>query len=71
MSEKKTSDYFPSHCDKCGQAKWLSRYCQDLDEKVQELREALEHYESAHYDIYGIPCAHDTTATEALARFGE
>jgi len=29
-------------------------------------REALEHYESAHYDSKGYPCMNDQTAREAL-----
>jgi len=34
--------------------------------ETQRLREALEHYESSHYDASGRPCSHDKTASEAL-----
>ena len=34
--------------------------------EIARLREALEHYESSHYDSEGRPCMNDNTAREAL-----
>ena len=39
------------------------------DPRVEKMREALEHYESAHYCNEGYPCSHDKTAREALKAF--
>ncbi len=42
-------------------------FIEELLSICKEQHEALEHYEACHYDLSGRPCAHDKTASEALA----
>lgn len=36
---------------------------------AEKLVRALEHYECSHYETRGFPCAHDKTASNALAEW--
>ncbi len=59
-------------CDK--QTKFingLNDEFQSLKDENKKFREALEHYDSAHYDDRGSPCCADHTAAKALTQKAE
>ena len=53
-------------CDLIFSPEWHTNELFHLKAENARYREALEHYESAHYDSEGRPCMNDQTAREAL-----